>query len=440
MPSKSSQVPVSVYDVPVADRKTRPIAELMTIATGNAVTAAVPDAGTRDDPDRKTRYRVWDLHTSLHCSIIGTCLTQAELVRLLRRLKVEGVDTASDHDLHMLGVLLAARPKEGAKLLQKVLDKRHSLAIKRFAKARNLDELAALWREALNGGDIPGAYWAILTHPVSSDKLTRRVFGDVHMLSHLVGATNRADIHRLRELEQQNTALVEKIDSQQKRLRGDLAERDETIRGLRNLLARKTDDERRLTARANGASNLLEVVHELERRLDEEIARRQAAENNVAFVSAAYEDANRNREAAESERDALRREMAAIESQLDAVLQPEDDPPSNQVDLSGMTVLYVGGRAKQVPQLRALVERVNGQFLHHDGGLEDSAALLPGLVSRAHIAVFPVDCVSHNAVTSVKRFCEQLGRPYVPIRTSSLSCLLSALATLPHGSFIPTLQ
>jgi hypothetical protein len=95
-----------------------------------------------------------------------------------------------------------------------------------------------------------------------------------------------------------------------------------------------------------------------------------------------------------------------------------------------MTVLYVGGRAKQVPQLRALVERINGQFLHHDGGLEDNTALLPGLLSRATVAVFPVDCISHNAATSVKRYCDQAGRPYLPLRTSSLTCLLSALTTL----------
>ena len=208
-------------------------------------------------------------------------------------MKVEGAETAGDHDLHMLGVLLAARPTEGAKLLQKVLDNHHRLAINRFAKAKDEAELAALWDAAMKGGDIPGAYWAVLTHPLSTDQLTRRVFGDVHMLSHLVGATNRADIRRLRELQEQNAALMERVDATQRRLRDDVSERDRTIQRLNEQLAQKLADEKQLTARANDASNFLDVIRELERRLDEEITRRQSADANLELMSAAYEDTAR---------------------------------------------------------------------------------------------------------------------------------------------------
>jgi hypothetical protein len=42
----------------------------------------------------------------------------------------------------------------------------------------------------------------------------------------------------------------------------------------------------------------------------------------------------------------------------------------------------------------------------------------------------------------VKRFCDQAGKPYLPLRTSSLTSLFAALTvigrTLPAG--IPTLQ
>src|SRR5215468_9848980 len=163
---RSSHILASVYNIPVADRQAKPIAELMTIASEAAATADATPAGAQPGEGRNGRFRIWDLHTSLHCSIIGTCLTQGELRRLLRRLKVEGAETAGDHDLHMLGVLLASRPKGGAKLLQKMLDHRHRLAINRFAKAGDEAEVAALWDAAMKGGDIPGAYWA-LTHPLS---------------------------------------------------------------------------------------------------------------------------------------------------------------------------------------------------------------------------------------------------------------------------------
>jgi hypothetical protein len=383
----------------------------------------------------KRRTFIWELHNSLHCSIIGTCLSSAELRRLLIRLKVSGADIADEHDLHMLGVLLAGRPKTGAKFLQKALDRRHGVAINQFARAKSASELAKLWDGARRRGDIPGAFWAVVTHPACTAQLIKRAFGDVHMLSHLVGATNRADIRRLHELERQNADLTEKIERQQKQLRDGFVDRDKRIRRLDDLLGQKAAEEQRLLAQANDASRFLEVIHELERRLDEEIARRQYFEQRLALVSVAHEQFEAVQTDAERERDALRQELTRVETQIDAVLQPDGDLAPDALDLTGLTVLYVGGRAKQIPQLRALVERTKGCFLHHDGGVEHSPTLLPGLVGRADVSLFPVDCVSHDAVASVKRMCTQTARPYIPLRTSSLTCLLSALVSLRQQSW-----
>jgi hypothetical protein len=138
---------------------------------------------------------------------------------VLVRLNVEGAETASDHDLHMIGLMLPGRPKTGAKALQKALDRRHQASIGKFAKAKTPEAVSALWKDALKAGDIPGAYRALLTHPVATDTIISHAFGDVHMLSHLLGAANRADIRRLRELEAENTALATKIERQQRQLR-----------------------------------------------------------------------------------------------------------------------------------------------------------------------------------------------------------------------------
>ena len=75
-------------------------------------------------------------------------------------------------------------------------------------------------------------------------------------------------------------------------------------------------------------------------------------------------------------------------------------------------------------------ERACGQFITHDGGVEEAKDLLPGLVSRADVALFPVDCVSHNAAQSLKRLCRQAGKPFVPLRSSGIPSLLHALGAL----------
>ena len=72
----------------------------------------------------------------------------------------------------------------------------------------------------------------------ATDALMRRAFGDVHMLSHMVGAANRADIRRLRQLEEENAALSAKLDAQQRQLRDGFIARDEKIRLLNEALSR----------------------------------------------------------------------------------------------------------------------------------------------------------------------------------------------------------
>jgi hypothetical protein len=43
---------------------------------------------------------------------------------------------------------------------------------------------------------------------------------------------------------------------------------------------------------------------------------------------------------------------------------------------------------------------------------------------------FPIDCISHDAVATIKRHCRLTQKTYEPLRTASLACLLSALARI----------
>src|SRR5271155_4195520 len=188
---------------------------------GAFAAVATPHREASDLPgDRRTK--IWELSGSLHCSIIGTCLTASELRRFFIRF---GDSDARAHDLHKRGVVAASRRGEGGKLLNKALDKRHEGAIRRIAKAETTTQLRALWKQALDQGEIAGPYWALLTHPAVDAKLVQDVFGHVHMLSHQVGAAARLDIARLRRLEAELGERDDKIARQQARLATSAAER-----------------------------------------------------------------------------------------------------------------------------------------------------------------------------------------------------------------------
>jgi Uncharacterized protein conserved in bacteria (DUF2325) len=107
--------------------------------------------------------------------------------------------------------------------------------------------------------------------------------------------------------------------------------------------------------------------------------------------------------------------------------QGETSGSRTEVRLDGIMVLYVGGRPNQIAQMRAAVERLGAVFLHHDGGVENHPNLLPGLVSRADVVLFPVDCISHDAANAVKALCRQGGKRFNPLRSASITSLLAAL-------------
>jgi hypothetical protein len=226
-----------------------------------------------------SRKRIWDLSAHYHCSIIGTCLTAGELRKLLVKLDLAAPGD-SDHDLHGRGVGLALRQDLAGKLLNKALDDRHQVTIKRYSRAKIEMELRALWQGDVRAGDIPGGYWAVMTHPLAGHDLVREVFGYVHMLSHLVGAANRADIRRLQQLGAENAELTEKLERQQSQIHELTAARDIAQRKVRE------DSNPQIVAPAAPGESL-EVVSGLRRQLEAETSRRVVAEARLAQAQAA---------------------------------------------------------------------------------------------------------------------------------------------------------
>ena len=402
--------------------RSAPLPSVIAMPTAMPARQPVPEAAA--GPVR--RAKIWELDGHFHCSIIGTCLSAAELKSLLAKLDQAAMGV-SDHELHGLAVSHAGRHDKAAKLLNKALDKRHRLAIAQFDRAKTEAELATAWTAARQQGEIPGAYWAALTHPATTKDLTRRIFGEVHMLSHLVGAANRADIRRLSKLEAEMAELQEKFRRQQDQLRDAVVSRDARIRELCGLLAQREPGP---ATEAVGESGALEaVIADLERRLGAETRRRGALAERLERSLADLAGERDKRAGAESRAAALEGELAALEAGLGENSEPDAASAAPPPSLAGLTLLYVGGRPRQVGSARLLAEKAGAVFLHHDGGVETSGALLAGMVSRADLALFPVDCVSHEAALAVKRLCRQSAKPFLPLRSSGLGSFLAALGT-----------
>ena len=94
----------------------------------------------------RQRSKLWEFGTNLHCSLIGTCLSTAELRQVLTKIGRKEAAGATEHDVHASAVLIAGKHHDGAKLLHKALDRRHRVAINQFDRAKTVTEVRALWQ------------------------------------------------------------------------------------------------------------------------------------------------------------------------------------------------------------------------------------------------------------------------------------------------------
>ncbi|AXF24588.1 DUF2325 domain-containing protein [Burkholderia pyrrocinia] len=380
----------------------------------------------------KRRTRLFELDSHLHCSIIGTCLTTHELRKLVPKFTDLDRQHATDLEIHHAAVELAIEGAAGGKALHKALDERYAGAIRAFDSAKDADELLARWKEALKNGDIPPAYWALMTHPRTTMGVRQVAFGDLHMLSHLVGAANRADIRRLVALEEENTALHAKIERQQARLHEMSTQRDAVQQELNAIHARQSaqplaDD----AALRDEVRELREALAARDERLALHTSRREAAEQRIAAEQASARAMRARLDDLMAMVKTLRAEASAIEQ---AVQASTDDPAEPAVDtlsiLQRKRIVYVGGRPGSNRAIRRIVEASGGDVTMHDGGIEDRKGLLAAALPGAHLVVFPVDCIDHDSMNLLKRICERHQIAYYPLRTASVASFVELIGRL----------
>lgn len=413
-------------------------ASLLSGAVSTAAPLAVPDlccapsneGGTEAGLDAgPARLRLAEMDMHLHCSIIGTCLSTADLRRVMARfVAVAGL---SELDLHHEAVRLASENREAARALHKALDRRHEASVQRLARIREPQRLAECWQQALDSGEVPGAYWALLSHRHATPELRQRVFGDVHMLSHLVGAANRADIRRLVALERENAELRDRAERQQERLGTASAERDRERlarsaleRRCRLLHLRLTAAERRQARSARPGATASAGAHELALQTQ----RREAAEAHAHQLSAEFERLQQEHARLAAHAEVLARELAAAETELhDRSRDACGRVSALAAVLRGRRLLYVGGRPSSSAAIRDLVCRHGGEFQRHDGGLEERKGLLASALAWATLVVFPVDCIDHDSAQMLKRSCVRQSVPFLPLRSAGVASFAAAL-------------
>ncbi len=371
------------------------------------------------------RRKLWEISHKFHCPIIGVCFSAGDLRTLMCRVMHFPADT-SDYVLHTTAVGACEDRSQLAELLQKNLEKRFQLTIRRFAAARTGETLRALWQEATRGGhELPAALWSSWTHPACDARLEQEIHGDIHMIQHQIGSGARADLNALKALRADNARLRRQLDAahsanqsmrnEKSRETGALGQR---VIELRAELAGKEAWGAGLTAQLDQLRQTLPDLRDrqaLVRRANDAEARASALSDTAAALG--------------NELAGLKRLLGQAEAALQQFIAPKENGTFSDVDrntavnIAGKCVLCVGGRAGAVDAYRQVIEQRGGRFLHHDGGLEESLHRIDGALAAADLVICQAGCISHNAYWRVKEQCKRSGKRCIYMKSAGVSGL-----------------
>ena len=397
------------------------------------------------------RKKLWEIDECFKCAVIGSCLTRGEMRRLNReKIFSFGQDT-DDYQLHSHFIRVSRQQDLAGKTLHRFLEKKYRAKTSKYFRVETDADIEKLWQEDLADGTPDIAWWAVITHPRVTTDLVNRLYGQLHMLSHECIGTYSKRKTMVTDLKSKVMVLEDGLSAERQSYLGERSRYQKEITSLEmeidsqaillneNAYLRKEIgllNERLVELTSVGVHRnendpkvkIAELTTELEQ------ARRQQAEaaksiaNMEGRLSQLLQEKNDQAGEITALEALLRRNTDKGDPCATCAEQHTENCPG--LDLCGKTVLYVGGLHKMVPHYRQLVENHGGRFVHHDGGKESSRNLLPRMLVTADAVLCPVDCVSHDACNCVKKICKRYQKPFVLMRSASLSCLARGLSNI----------
>lgn len=384
-----------------------------------------------------SRRRLWDLSRETHCPVIGVCIPLAVLRRLISK-ALGGIAQADDYEIHVGAIAECNYRNRVSELLQEDLEHRYALTIKRFRAAKTITALSQLWRDAISQGDVAGAFWAVLTHPVCDIGLQEGMCRDMHMLQHQAGATVRADMVRFNALLEENAILSREIARQQERqtryIQEKVQETDKLQQDILRLRAENIGKESIIAYLNTDLQTLKNAIPELDSRqrlqqkIEQMTARQTELEQQVRELKNKLGQVNK-RASTNDVTSSSTEQPHHLNEGIKATSKEEKRHRTIPItlQLQQKNILCVGGRSGNIASYRNLIERVGGHFAHHDGGMEDSPNLLDSNLAAADLVICQTGCISHNAYWRVKEFCKRTGKRCVFIENPSVSSLARGL-------------
>lgn len=375
--------------------------------------------------------RIWELPSNLKCPLVGTCLNDREILKILRKARYKTMKHASSFMLHSCIMEKLQEENRISVAADHYLRRKYRKSLFEFV---DLDESAFMevWKERLKTGPFDDLFYVSSVRRDLSQESSTAIYGEVHMLGHASvreAGRNQAELVRMRE---RNDALQQKLKERKDRYRyvkkelsAVRAELDGAYRRIAQL-----SEENALAKRDVAPIRIDHEKREWRDRISElEVENRRAIKENRQLEREKrklqielFELRSTNQTLAEEVK-TLVGQFAALSSCPDRECTGE----CRHQSMCARRVLIVGGITRIKHLYRDLVESGGGELDYHDGYLRAGKQAIDAKVRRADLVICPVSCNSHGACEQVKRLCKKYDKPVKMLPTSSLSAVSSVL-------------
>ncbi len=386
------------------------------------------------------RKPLWEIDYVYHCSIAGTCLTMFEQKKILAKEKVLYRHLRA-FDIH---TIILSKAKEENRISRRVNDLLNRKYRKEVLELSDCDEdnFLSIWEKKLKVGEIDGLYWVALSCRDYSAETLNRLFGDVHMLSHINGGEVGNSLQEVARIKKENERL-NRVLKQEKEARRQMKKK---IGAFKKSLAEMEVKYNDITVENRKlVEELSSICHS--RPIDELRAENAALKNRLNKDEVELKKYTELVKSLKNEKKKMLSSLSNLEktngnlkSELDNSIKQFSeifqrcDEKCPSFDLCAKRILIVGGITKLKSLYRDLVEDRGGMFDYHDGYMRGGENVLAEKVRRSDVVLCPVDVNSHKACLSVKKVCKRLQRPYQMLSSSGLTGITRALVDIVEKS------
>ncbi|MDY6789997.1 MAG: DUF2325 domain-containing protein [Thermodesulfobacteriota bacterium] len=374
--------------------------------------------------------RIWEIHRSFKCPVIGACLDINEHRKVLKRAKCR-IKKLKPHQLHRI-IMENLNDQNG--ISQKVDSYLRYKYRDTIAELADLDEdeFFAIWKDVIHSGKMNGVFYIAAIRKDLPVEYLEDIFGEIHMLGHANLAEvmwARRDAQRQAEANQKITKLLKQEKMRSKTLKKENAATISALNETHVLLQRLKSGSDKAEPKAKNIDK-----NEFENANLKEKLRALENKNNQLLDQLHYLEREKRRLEIElfdiqSTNHLLADEVKQLIHQISSVVGPENncDETCPQYQLCAKRILIVGGMTKMKHMYRQLVESSGGEFDYHDGYMNKGSQKMEALVKRSDLIICPVNCNSHGACEKVKKLCRKHSKSIKMLPSSSLSSISGAL-------------